>query len=254
LGDVVRAYLIGELETRSKAWALATVIVERVFDIAALLAIIVLLIPFVSLPGWAVESARIAAILAVAGVAVICVAWFGRSFIGRRFGLMTTRLPEGPMVRLRSTFGNMIDGLAVLGQPSQLSSAALLSIALWGTTGAVMWATLIAFDVEASPSIAMLLVVVSAVTVAVPLAPSAAGVFHAAIIETMLVVTSVNTSTATSVAITSHILLFAPPVVCGLASFWLVPGIADLMLAFRRSSRKTSSPQTVSGGTLPPAM
>ena len=252
LGDLARIYLVGEMERRSKAWALATVIFERMLDIVALLVIVVLLVPFVSLPDWAVESSRVMAVLAVVGVGALCGVWFGRAFLERRVGPLADRLLRGPLERVRSLVSQVVDGLAILSRPSQLFGAILWSAALWLSTGVVIWATLKAFGAEGSPAIAMLLVVVSAATVAVPLSPGAVGVYHAAIIETLLVVTSVDTSTATSIAITSHVLLFAPPVVCGLASFWLVPGIAERLLLLRRAPREATSPQMVSGGTLPP--
>lgn len=252
LGDVVRAYLAGEMERRSKAWALTTVVVERVLDVVALLVIIVLLLPFVSLPKWAAESTRITLVLAVAGVSVICGIWFGRSLLERRLGPIATRLARGPLERLRSMVQHVVDGLAILGQPARLATVVLWTAALWLTTGVVIWATLRAFGVSGSPSIAMLLVVVSAATVAVPISPGAVGVYHAAIIETLMVITTIDTPTATSVAITSHALLFVPPVVCGFASFWLVPGIAERLLRLRRAPREAVATQIVSSGTIPP--
>jgi uncharacterized protein (TIRG00374 family) len=252
LGDFARAYLVGEMERRSKVWALTTIVFERILDIIALLIITGLLLPFVSLPDWAIASARVSAVLAVVAVSVICVLWFWRSAIERRIGPLASRFSRGPVERVRSLARHLVEGLAILSRPSQLLGAAFWTAALWLTTGAVLWSTLMAFDVSSSPTIAMLLVVVSAATVAVPLSPGAVGVYHAAIIETVIVVTSASTSTATSVAITAHILLFAPPIICGFACFWLVPGIADRLLHLRRERVDPTRSKVISSGTLPP--
>jgi uncharacterized protein (TIRG00374 family) len=240
------------MERRSKIWALTTIVFERILDIIALLVITVLLLPFVSLPDWAIASARVSAVLAVVAVSGICVLWFWRSAIERRIGPLASRFSRGPVERVRSLARHLVEGLAILSRPSQLLGTACWTAALWLTTGAVLWSTLMAFDVSSSPTIAMLLVIVSAATVAVPLSPGAVGVYHAAIIETVIVVTSASTSTATSVAITAHILLFAPPIICGFACFWLVPGIADRLLRLRRERVDPTRSQVISSGTLPP--
>jgi uncharacterized protein (TIRG00374 family) len=253
LGDVVRAYLLGELERRSKAWALATLVVERLLDLLTLLVITVVLLPFVSLPAWAAESAWIAAALAVVGVAVLCVAWFGRSVRHARVTRIARLASAGPLARVRTIVTQAVDGLAVLGQPLRLLLAVLWSGLTWITAGVVMWCTLLAFGIDSSPFVAMLLVVVSAVTVAVPLSPSAVGVFHAAVIQTLVVVSPADTATATSFAISAHLLLFAPPVICGLASVWLAPDIADRLLVLRWRRAEQLGTQVVRGGSVPPA-
>lgn len=252
LGDIVRVYLVGEMERRSKVWALATIIVERIFDIVALVLITLLLLPFISLPDWTVASARVMGVLALAGIAGMCVVWFGRSRLEARIGPLADQFARGPFERLRSLARHLIDGLAVFSQPSQLLGVATWTAVLWLTTGGVLWATLMAFDVTNSPSVAMLLVIVSAAAVAVPLSPSAVGIYHAAIVEALVVVTTIGNSTATSVAITAHVLLFAPPVICGFASFWFVPGIADRLLLLRRARRESAATQIVNSGPLPP--
>ncbi|MGH9176468.1 MAG: lysylphosphatidylglycerol synthase transmembrane domain-containing protein, partial [Vicinamibacterales bacterium] len=247
LGDLARVYLIGDLERRSKAWAFATLVFERVLDILVLLAIIVLLLPFVSLPGWAAESAWIAAALAAAGVVAIVAAWFGRSLIEQRAASLGRFLPGAVASRLRPLIKPSVDGLAVLGEPWPLLRAVWWSAILWAATGVIMWSTLVAFGVDASPSLAMLLVIVSAITVAVPLSPSAVGVFHAAIVQVLIVAAPVDSSVAASVAITSHALLFAPPVICGLAAVWLMPEITSRLTMWQARPREIVAITNVPG-------
>ena len=58
LGELVRSYYVGEREGISKASALATVFVERVFDALTLLFFIAVIAPFVSVPGLAQSFAE----------------------------------------------------------------------------------------------------------------------------------------------------------------------------------------------------
>ena len=252
LGDVVRAYLVGEMERRSKVWALATMVVERMFDIVALLVITVVLLPFVSLPDWAADSARVTVGLALVGLVAIFGIWFSRSIVERRAGSLSGRFSGRPIEHVRAMVRHVIDGLSILSQPAQLIGAVFWTATLWLVTSVVIWATLMAFNVTTSPTIALLLVLVSAATVAVPLSPSAVGVYHAAIVETLIVVTTVSSSTAASVAIVAHALLFVPPIVFGFACFWLVPGIAERLLLMRRTRKEPAGAQMVSSGPLPP--
>ncbi|MDP2954634.1 MAG: lysylphosphatidylglycerol synthase transmembrane domain-containing protein, partial [Chloroflexota bacterium] len=52
LGEIARAYLVGELEKVSKSWTLGTIIVEKALDSMMLLLVMAALVPFVPLPAW----------------------------------------------------------------------------------------------------------------------------------------------------------------------------------------------------------
>jgi len=52
MGELARAYLIGEKERLPKTLCFSTIMVEHLLDVLVLLIFLVLLMPMVSLPSW----------------------------------------------------------------------------------------------------------------------------------------------------------------------------------------------------------
>jgi glycosyltransferase 2 family protein len=71
LGDLARAYLMGEAETESKFYVLGTVAVENVLDIFFLVFLVLLLFTRMLLPGWLVDFLPVMAVAVLAGIAVL---------------------------------------------------------------------------------------------------------------------------------------------------------------------------------------
>ena len=74
LGELWRAYLLGRKRNVRKTLALASVVVERVFDGLTLIALLALLSTVVELPGWGRQVELFAALIfvsATAGVVVL---------------------------------------------------------------------------------------------------------------------------------------------------------------------------------------
>lgn len=237
LGDFVRAYLVGDLERRSKIWALSTVVVERLLDIAVLVMIFVMLLPFVPIPAWAKSSVWIGGsgmLLVLLTLTLIAAQRTRAGALAQRWG---RRIPVRWQQRLATLVSPAIDGLAALSNVKILIRALTWSVVAWVCGGLVMWATLIAFGFPHSFTVAMLLLVMSAVAVALPSSPGFVGVYHVVVIESLVFVVDVSHSAAASFAITTHILLFAPPVVFGLAYLWREPLILRRLLSLRRTSR-----------------
>ena len=70
LGDLARAYLMGEAEGKSKAYTLGTVIVEKFIDLCLLVLSFVLLSQ-IALPGWLKNSPQQLGLVLLIGVLVV---------------------------------------------------------------------------------------------------------------------------------------------------------------------------------------
>jgi uncharacterized protein (TIRG00374 family) len=73
LGDVARAYLIGDTEDVSRALAFSTIVAERVLDALCAVAGFFIVLPFVSLPDWMVRSGMIVGVVALMAVVVFVI-------------------------------------------------------------------------------------------------------------------------------------------------------------------------------------
>ncbi|HUG13725.1 MAG TPA: lysylphosphatidylglycerol synthase transmembrane domain-containing protein, partial [Thermomicrobiales bacterium] len=218
---------------------------ERLLDIAVLVALFVLLLPFVPIPGWAKSSVLIggSGMLLLLGVLTVIAMQRARAAaLARRW---TRHVPQHWQQRFSALASPAVDGLAALGAPKVLVQALTWSVAAWLAGGLVMWATLVAFGLPHSFTIAMLLLVMSAVAVALPSSPGFVGVYHVVVIESLVFVADVSHSAAASYAVTTHILLFAPPVFFGVGYLWREPGTWARLLSLRRSSRRMNRDESV---------
>ena len=178
LGEVVRAYLAGEEAGISKAYVLGTIAAEKLVDIILLAVLVAGILPFLALPDWlAVQLWPV--ILAALVVVMLVVALSG----GRRAIMQVTEwvlrwLPASLAERWRSRIGAGLDGLSGLGRPQAAAAVWGWTIASWLMAALTNYLLLLAFDLPATPLIALFLLVVLQAGIAVPSTPGKIGVFH----------------------------------------------------------------------------
>lgn len=131
LGEFWRAYLLGRKRNVRKTFALASVVVERIFDGLTLIALLAIVSFVIQLPGWGRQIELLAAgffvgatlvlflLLQKPDVAQVPVRWFVSHFHG---GLATW---------IAERIEAFVDGLGPLRRPSILGAAALLSGGVW---------------------------------------------------------------------------------------------------------------------------
>jgi uncharacterized protein (TIRG00374 family) len=136
LGEFWRAYLLGRRRNVRKTLALASVVVERVFDGLTLIALLAVVSMNMQLPGWGREVELIAAVIFLgATVAVVILLWKPNLvFVPLR--RLLRPLPERWSNFVVERFEAFVDGLAPLRRPPVLVLAAVLSAAVWLAEGA----------------------------------------------------------------------------------------------------------------------
>lgn len=190
VGDIVRAVLIGDGQGPRVAQALSTIVVERALDVFAIVAMLVLVLPFVSLTPLLQRSAATVVIvfLVLIGAlwaivwqrqrAMTYIAW-GLGRIPRINGDVWTNRVEG-----------LIDGLQILHAPRHLAVAGLWSLVIWGL-GGILYNYLVmrAFGLQdqfgslgGALVAATFVQVVVALGATVPSSPGYVGVYHAGVV------------------------------------------------------------------------
>jgi len=243
LGDVARAYLIGDTEEVSRTTALSTIVAERVLD--ALFAVIgfFVVLPFAQIPDWMIRSGLVvgAAVLAAIVLFVVLVRrrewtlglldrilralhWPDAEAMDRFWGRLAerthlrflARLPWADRPRLAGIAGSLIDGLGGittlrLGPPLLLWSAVI-----WADIAVYYWVVLLAFD-RSQPFVAGLAVSsVTALGMTVPSSPGYLGVFEALTRETMGLF-GMGPEIALSYALVAHAIVYVVFTLLGLA-------------------------------------
>ncbi len=131
LGEFWRAYLLGRKRNVRKTFALASVVVERVFDGLTLILLLTLVSETVQLPGWGRQIELLAlAIFLAATIGLIVLLWKPaviqvpmRFILGRFHGGLATWIED--------RFQAFLDGLAPLRHRRVLLGATLLSVGVW---------------------------------------------------------------------------------------------------------------------------
>jgi glycosyltransferase 2 family protein len=233
LGDLVRAHLVGEVEEESKTRSFTTVAVEHLMDVLTVLAILLLVSPFIPVPGWVRTMMFIAAGIVVGSTVIIVVAQFRRrqslDTVDAVLRRISNRLADG----IRKTMDSAIEGFSALGSPRPALKVVGWSAAQWSLGGFMMWMVLLAFSLPSSLTIAMFMVAMSALALTIPSSPGFIGVYHAVMIEALAGVFDAGRGQAASFAVISHLFLFVPPVVFGGIVFVRDPEMWDRLLRWR---------------------
>lgn len=219
LGEIARAYMIGETEATSRVFALGTVGVEKVIEMLMAVLLFALLIPAMSLPGWARASGETLTVTLVLVLLVTFIlAYRKKSLIAiykqlsARFLFLSRRAPSQRITVI-------LDSMDVLRHGKKWPSLGVLSVIAWGSAVLTNYFTLLALGVFLPLVASAFLLLVLQIGVAVPSAPGKIGVFQYITILGLSVF-SVAQAPALSVGILLYLLVYVPPVIAALLILW----------------------------------
>jgi uncharacterized protein (TIRG00374 family) len=131
LGEFWRAYLLGRKRNVRKTFALASVVVERVFDGLTLILLLTLVSRTVQLPGWGEQIEHLAmAIFMVATLGLVVLLW-RPAVIQVPIRAVLHRFHGGMAAWIEERFEAFVEGLASLRRRRVLLGATLLSLGIW---------------------------------------------------------------------------------------------------------------------------
>ena len=219
IGELSRAYLVGQRENVSPSTVLASVALERVID--GLTVLLLLLATLPALPGaaWLGSLTTVAAgFIGAAIVACFVLAVAQPSWVEVAARLLGV-LPESLRRRAVDALDRFVLGFSVLRDVRQLGQTLVISVIIWvvGATTYVLVAH--AFGVRLSIVDALAAICVVNLATAVPLAPAGLGAFEVAALAIFSLV-GIDGTTAAGITIVLHAVLFVPIVVVGLLFLW----------------------------------
>jgi uncharacterized protein (TIRG00374 family) len=221
VGEVLRAYLVARQEGLKATSTFATVIVERLLDMAMVLLLFALALPLAGVDVG--PEIRWAGVLGAAGA----VAAFGLLFLfaghperlGRLAGRLGRRLPKPMAEALARVVQTFAEGLAVMRSPAHLAAAAAWSAAVWLSISFGIWLASHAFDLDVSFVGSFIVVGYLAVGVSVP-TPGGAGGFHYFYKAALTNFFGADADVAAAAAIVLHLMSFVPVSIAGLVFMW----------------------------------
>jgi uncharacterized protein (TIRG00374 family) len=180
MGDILRAFLVGKASSVTAASALASLFVEKLWDLMVITGYLVLAVALLGgrhLPVWVlvVMGTGGAGFLAVLLFVIGCVA--AGPALARASRPILRLIPRGIAGRVSDIAGRFRHGIIVAGRKSRLIGSLLLSLVVWGLEvgSYVMWSR--AVGVELPPVAAMLVMTIANLSFLMPAAPGGIGTY-----------------------------------------------------------------------------
>ncbi len=180
MGEFVRPYLISRKSSIRIGSALATIVVERIFDMLTLMMVLLLILMMVELPEWIFRSACSILLIIIPLLFILIFMAVKRDASVKGVDRIIRVLPEALSSRLMRLFHSFLDGLQILPDLKKTFYLAFLSILIWSL---VAFATYILFSSFESMSglsmaAAYTVLIITALGVTLPTAPGFVGNYH----------------------------------------------------------------------------
>jgi len=214
IGELARAYMIGEKEKLPKSLCLSTILVEHLLDILVLLVFLLILLPSVSLPPWLRTTGIVLGFTSLGIIGVLFFLMRREEKFQDSLGKLVNYLPTRIQGRARSTVNNILRGLRVVTGRYILYSFALL-VGMWSMVSLAAYLVMGAFGLFLPVQAAVMVTVFTAFGKIIPSSPGGIGTFHYLVIL-VLVSFQVSKETALGFAIVLHGLVFLMEVSLGI--------------------------------------
>jgi len=224
LGELVRAYALGRNSRVSKSSAFATIVVERAFDLLAILLFLGVMLLRYSFARWVAVSGYVALVACVGMFVVMALLRWKRAATMRVFNFLTSRLPTGLEAKANGLMYRFLDGLEVLSSGRHVLWITVLSLATWLAMAASYYAAFFAFNLALPVHASIVLVVLTALAVMLPSGPGFVGTFELGCKYGLLLFRGtdprVGESLALSYALFYHAVQFVPITLLGFFYLW----------------------------------
>ncbi len=221
VGELVRAYLLGERERMSKSTALGTIAVDRAFDGLTLVAILGIVIAFSGANSEVKSIGAATAVLFMAATSVLV----GMAFSPRRGRALLMRfvrlLPEALAEKIEGLLDSFVTGLLAIRSPWVLLKAGIASFASWLTEATMYYLVGQAFHLGMGFHVYLVILGAANLALSVFASPGGVGPFEVATREVLVFFNVKGGSAAASAyALALHALLLGPVIAIGFLLLW----------------------------------
>lgn len=221
-GELVRPWALSRWQPVPFTSALASIVVERVFDAFSLVVLLgVCLLRFDNAPPAVLTGARVIAVSFLALLALMLIGYFLPGPIESFLHKVTRRLSGQRAPKLAERINRLISGLLGgfrgISSTRELLAVLALSGGLWLLMGVWYQTVLMGFGQSDTFWAGMLLNITIAVAVAAPSAPGYVGTFQAGCILGLSIMLGQTREFAVAYSLVAHILQFLVVILAGLA-------------------------------------
>jgi len=209
LGEVVRAHVIGKSIGIKRTVAFSSVVVERIFDGAAIVTLLLIGAGELSLPDWAHEARSAGLMLfSIALAAVLLVGWTN--------SLWDRHLPD---TKISGHIRGLLEGVALaVRSPKILFQVLASSILIWTIEAYMFYLAAGAFDITLSFKGSLFVMSIVNLGVLIPSSPGGLGLFQFFCVKSLEFL-GADHAQATAYSVLIHLCQYVPVTVIGL--LWL---------------------------------
>ena len=249
-GEVVRVFVVDELEDTGRIGAAASIAIERGIDLVAMVVLLMLLLPFIDEPGWARGPALALGGAVVAGFIVLAVIARLQE-AGHEFWRPLLRRVPRIGHRLEEFAALVFAGFHPLLRRRVLLEVVLLTALLWAAATLSFFMMMQTFNLHGGFAAAALVLSATTLGMIVPSSPGYVGVFEAICVTTLASVFGVRHEDALSYAAAQHALIIVVPAGLGIAFLLSHRSLFDDVLASlrRREPRGGGTSRTIVDAT-----
>lgn len=215
LGELVRTVLLRHSHGVPIAATLASILLERVLDVAALCSFLVVVSLFVPLEGWLAGLAGLSWIVVGGGVAGFILLLIAPRAVLRRELERVTAAAGRLSARLAQIVDSFLNGMRALETPAGMLAIGFLSVASWAAELGLYFFVMLAFGFDSGLLGLVVGMVAANLATVVPSSPGYVGTFDVPL-QLVLGEFGVPMATASSYTLVTHAVLLVPVVAVGL--------------------------------------
>jgi uncharacterized protein (TIRG00374 family) len=219
LGDVLKAYLFAELEGFSAVRALSTVVVERIADTLAIVVLLLVLLPQVSLPAHLIRPALAVGLAAAGAVAVMAGVALRRQTSLALLNRVSARVAILKREPIRRSVLSAVDGLAALGSWAQVWRVGAWSLLIWLCAAVQYYLVMPAMGLALPFTAALLVLCLTSLGMVIPSSPGYVGVLEYLTVLSLSLF-GVTKEAALGYALVLHALLYLSSSILGAVGLW----------------------------------
>ena len=235
MGDLVRAFVFPAAMGVPRTTATSSLFMERLIDLMTLLcclAIGLFAIQTAQVPPMISESALTLAVLG--GVALVSTFLFS-GVLARLLGNAGVARPAGDRLgAILATVSGLLRGFEAMSRLRVLASTLVISMLVWVGESGLFYFMMLGCGLNATPTMALLVMAIATLSTLVPSSPGYVGPFHLAAFTAISLVGG-TAAQAGSFAVLCHLALWLPTTLAGATAILLRPEL------FRRARGATGA-------------
>lgn len=178
LGEFARPYLVKKRSGVKMSASMATIIVERVFDLLTLMLLMFIVLLKVQLPDTIFKAGIIMLVTSVSLFVILIFLAIKRDSSINKIDILLRIFPEKIALPLNRLAHSFIDGLQILPDIGKTLYVLFLSLVLWALIGLSAYMLFLGFDFNLSIIHGYAITVIIALGVMLPAAPGFVGTYH----------------------------------------------------------------------------